>query len=75
LEVQQILAYLPGTVRTVPASASAATMGRIDFGHGPDFLTPISVSDQAIRATQRMVQFGSAEVQLEEEALLGGRYY
>jgi hypothetical protein len=52
-------AYLPGTVRTVPASASAATMARIDFGNVPDISTPIPVSSQGIRAMQRMARSGS----------------
>jgi hypothetical protein len=52
-------AYLPGTVRPVPASASAATMARIDFGNGPDISAPIPVSGQGIRAMQRMARSGS----------------
>ncbi len=46
-------AYLP---RNSPRPVNAASMGRIDFGHGPDFTMPRPASGQAGRAAQRMAR-------------------
>lgn len=45
--------------RNVPRGATALTIGRVDFGHGPDFPAPRPVSGQVNRAAQRRARSGS----------------